>query len=200
VFIYCLALQFGGHPLPIPGWLFSLTGWWTVESLVRFNGTFASGKPLGSLEGYIGYTIFWLLAPKRADRPSPFVVERGTSVKALRYDFAPPDVALQDALIMREPLVTLLPPAEQEQIAIRTGYDYTRKSTSTAIYILIVAVVGVISSWMTMRSGRSFTAFVSLLTALWLVIEQVMRLMAFRKGPAGSVLAFFARPITRKLL
>jgi len=200
IVFYCFALTFGGYPMPIPRWLFGILSWWTGVSLFRFNFAFASGNPIGSLEGYIGYGLFYLLAPKHPDRISPFASEKGASAKSVRFDLAPPDVELQDALIMREPLVTLLPPAEQEQIAARTGYDYMRKSRSTAIYILIVATIGVVSSWVTMRSGRSFTAFLSLLTALWLVIEQFMRLAAFRKGPAGSVLAILVRPMMRKLL
>jgi hypothetical protein len=197
--IYCVGLNFGGEALPIPMWFFFVLNWWTVESLFRFNFGFASSRPIASLEGYIGYGIFYALAPKRPDRLSPFASEKGTSTKAVRFDFAPPDVALQDALIMREPLVTLLPPAEQLQIAERTGYDYTRKSKSTAIYILFVAVIGVVSSWISMRSGRSFSAFTSLVVAGWLVVEQCMRLASFHKGPAGSILAFFVRPLMAKL-
>ena len=198
--IYCIGLNFGGYPLPIPFWFFLLLNWWTVQSLFRFNFAFASSRPIGSLEGYLGYGIFYALAPKRADRISPFAKEKGASTKSVRFDFAPPDVALQDALIMREALVTLLPPAEQMQIAARTGYDFTRKSKSTAIYIALVATVGVVSSWVSLRSGRSFSAFTSLLVAGWLVVEQFMRIASFHKGPAGSVLAFLARPLTRKLL
>ncbi|MEA2570221.1 MAG: hypothetical protein QOI24_2222 [Acidobacteriota bacterium] len=200
IVFYCFALLVGGRPLPIPYWLFALLSWWTAASLFRFNFAFASSRPLGSLEGYIGYGIFYALAPKSPDRISPFASERGSSTKAVRFDFAPPDVALQDALIMREPLVTLLPPAEQLQISLRTGYDYTRKSLSTAIYIIVIAGIGVVSSWISLRSGRGFSAFTSLIVAGWLVVEQIMRIASFRKGPAGSVLAFFVRPLTRKLL
>jgi hypothetical protein len=200
IVMYCFALTFGGLPLPIPSWLFTLLSWWTAESLLRFNFAFASSRPIGSIEGFIGYGIFYALAPKRPDRLSPFASEKGASTKAVRFDFAPPDVALQDALIMREPLVTLLPPAEQLQISLRTGYDYTRKSLSTAIYIIVIAGIGVVSSWISMTSERRFSGFVSLLVAGWLVAEQLMRIAAFRKGPAGSVLAFLVRPVTRKLL
>jgi hypothetical protein len=197
---YCFSLQFGGYPLPIPDWLFGLMAWWTGESFFRFNFAFAASRPIGSVEGLIGYGLFYAFAPKHADRISPFAKPKGSSTKAMQIDFAPPDVALQDALIMREALVTLLPPAEQLQISLRTGYDYTRKSTSTAIYIGIVALIGVISSWISMTHNRSFTAFISLIVAGWLVIEQGMRLAALRRGPAGSVLAVIARPFTRKLL
>jgi hypothetical protein len=199
IVFYCFALTFGGLPMPIPFWLFLVLNWWTVESLLRFNFAFASSRPLGSLEGYVGYGIFYALAPKRPDRISPFTSEKGSSTKAVRFDFAPPNVALQDALIMREPFVTLLPPAEQLQISLRTGYDYTRKSLSTAICIIVIAGIGVVSSWVSMRSGRGFSGFVSLLVAGWLVVEQCMRIASFRKGPAGSVLAFLVRPLMGKL-
>jgi hypothetical protein len=93
---------------------------------------------------------------------------------------------------MREPLITLLPPDEQAWFAQRFDYDYRRHSSTVAWIFLIFSAAGVYSS---IRSG----AVLSLLCAGALAVEQLLRLAAFRRGPAGSVLAILARPFTKKL-
>jgi hypothetical protein len=189
----------GGEQLPVPFFLFVLMAWWTVESVLRFNVAFVMSRSVGSLEGYFVYAAYHFLAPGREQRVSPFASGAGEGVSApLRLE-APPDVAIQDELLMREPFVTLLSPAEQQLVATRTGYDYTRKSTSTAIFILIMAILGIITSVASLRGGFHLSAFLSLIVAAALAGEQLLRLASFRNGPAGSMLAVLVRPLTKKL-
>jgi hypothetical protein len=106
---------------------------------------------------------------------------------------APEDVALRDAFTMREPLVTLLSPEEQAQAKERFGYDYRKHSRNIALIILTFSIAGVVSS-------ISTHAILAGLVASLLAGEQVVRLFAFRRGPAPSILGWLARPFVRKLL
>jgi hypothetical protein len=177
----CFALAFGGYPLPVPFWLFLILVYLTAESVLRFNLAFLN-KPIGSFPGVLAYTVYRVVTR----RPAPVI--KGSAVTT-----APVDVSEYDRFSVREPMVTLLSPADQARAAERWGYDYRRESTGVAIMILIVSAVGVISSY---RMG----AVSALLVAGALALEQVVRLLAFRRGPAGSVLRFVVRPLVRKFL
>jgi len=63
--------------------------------------------------------------------------------------------------------------------------------------LLLLACAGAISSF---ASLPRFSALVSLVVAAGIGIEQVVRLSAFRRGPAGSILGALVRPFARKLL
>jgi hypothetical protein len=158
-----------------------------IENTIRFHVCWSQSRPIGSALGIIAYLIYYAITRRG---PSPFAVEKGLSVKTTD---APSDVAARDALAMREALVTLLTPAEQARVAERFGYDYRRESTIVAIMILLFAAMGIASS---LASG----AFIALIVAGVLAAEQIVRLMALRRGPAASVLRFVVRPLVRKLL
>jgi hypothetical protein len=117
-------------------------------------------------------------------------VEKGFDIK---ISHAPEDVAKRDLLVMREPLLTLLSASEQQRLAERWGYDYRRYSASIAIGILLFCAMGIASS-----IYRS--AVVALFVACLIAAEQVYRLAALRRGPAGSVFGVLVRPFVRKLL
>ncbi len=159
----------------------------TLENTIRWHISWSQSRPMGSVFGWIAYALYYAITRKG---PSPFEVEKGYSVTITD---APPDVAQQDALKMREGFFTLLPAADQARIAARWGYDYRRESRIVASIILVGSVIGVLSS-------RSSGAAVSMFMAALLAGEQVYRLVAFRHGPAGSILGILVRPFVRKYL
>jgi hypothetical protein len=172
---------------PIPAPLMILAIYFGIENTIRFLINWTQSRPIGSTLGWILYLPFHFISGRG---PSPFATEKGFAVKITD---APEDIARRDAVSVREPFVTLLTAAEQTRVAERFGYDYRRESTAVAIMILVVASIGVVSSYMT-------GALISLVAAVALAAEQVVRLMAFRRGPRGSVLGFVVRPFMRKLL
>jgi hypothetical protein len=80
------------------------------------------------------------------------------------------------------------------------GFDYRRHASGLAWIILLGSLLGVLVSFGKFRDYRTVSAFFSMLVASGLAIEQIFRLTAFSRGPAGSVLGFLARPFVRKLL
>jgi hypothetical protein len=178
------------HEQSLPLSLALLTGFLIIEVTVRFHLAFVQKRPIGTTAGLFAYILFYALAPSRAKLTSPFKTGKGLSV---RITDAPEDVALRDAFMMREPLVTLLTAEEQAQATERFGYDYRKHSSNIALIILISAIAGVVSS-------LSTHAILAGLVAAALAAEQIVRLLAFRRGPAPSVLGWLARPFVRKLL
>lgn len=158
-----------------------------IENSLRFLINWTQSRPIGSTLGWIAYLLFY---GARRRGPSPFALEKGWSAP---ISTPPADVAARDAFAMRESLVTLLTPADQRRIAERFGYDYRRHSRIVAIFILVFAALGVITAF---RSQ----ALVTMLVAAIVASEQIIRLIALRRGPAGSVLRFLAWPFMRKLL
>jgi hypothetical protein len=121
---------------------------------------------------------------------SPFAREKGTLVPISE---APEERATSDALMLREPLVTLLSAADQARVVARFGYDYRKQSGFVAGFILFFSSLGIVTST---HSG----ARISFLVASGLAVEQIYRLAVFRKRPVGSVLGVVARLFVGKLL
>jgi hypothetical protein len=165
-------------------------GYLMLETNIRFFVAYTQSRPMGSAIGLFLYLIYYALAPNRARLVSPFHVERG---HATPIGEAPEDVALRDAFILREPLVTLLSPEEQGRAAERFGYQYRRQSVIVAAVILVFSLLGLASSF---AKG----ALLSGLLALALAVEQIIRLAAFARGPAPSILGWLVRPLVRRLL
>src|SRR5258708_4573612 len=161
-----------------------------VESSVRFFIAMAQSRPIGSPLGVFAYLLFYALARNRAKLVAPFRVEKGWSTPLTE---APEDVALRDAYTMREPFITLLSAEEQGRAAERFGYDYRKHSYAIAWIILVGSLCGIASS-------VSRGAVLSGIAAVALTAEQVVRLAAFRRGPAPSILGWIARPFVRKIL
>ena len=174
--------------VPPPLALIVVTVYLGIETTIRFMVVYTQGRPIGSSAGLVLYTIYWLLSGRRAT--SPFAVEKGWSVVIAD---APDDVKTRDLLTMREPLLTLLPAAEQHRVAVRHGYDYRRHSAVMAGVILAFALIGIVSS---LYRG----AFIALVVACALAAEQVYRLAVMRRRPVGSVFGIVVRPFVRKLL
>jgi hypothetical protein len=68
-----------------------------------------------------------------------------------------------------------------------------------ALVLLGFSSAGVITSLVSLQKGPRLSAIVSLVLALIIGAEQIFRLGALQRGPAGSVLAIVVRPFARKL-
>lgn len=167
-----------------------IAGFLCLEIVIRFYLSFVQKRPIGTTLGLFAYILFYALAPNRAKFTSPFKVPKGLAVPITD---APEDVALRDSFTMREPFITLLSAEEQALAKERFGYDYRRHSGNIAAIILVVSLLGVISS------VRTHAVLAGLLAAA-LTVEQLARFVAFRRGPAPSILGWIARPYVRKLL
>ena len=185
-------MRFVGSPVPMWVWLLAIT--MLVDSAARFLVVMLQNRAQGSILGTIVYLILWSLAPQRF--PSP-TVERGRAIFMLTPDEA---TAQHDAIRMREPFFTLLTPVEQQRLAERFGFEYRRHATAPAVIVLICALMGVVSSWVKVSDTGNLAAWLSLLLAGWLTIEQIVRLYTFRRRPAGSILAVLVRPFMRDFL
>jgi len=176
---------------PVPTMLWILAVLLIGESGVRFHVAMLQNRGMGTFFGTIAYVVFWLLSGRRASLPSPFT-EPGDSATFM----IPPtdDVALQDAITVRGPFMTLLSADEQRQLEKKYGFNYREHSAFSLTWsLLVVFLIGVVSSLMR-------EAFFSFITALILAVEQIIRLFALRRGPTGSMLGFLVRPFVRKLL
>lgn len=182
-------------PNPIPDGLLLLVAFMFGESAFRFLVAMTQQRAMGSLLGTLVYLFVWLLHPRRQRLVSPFASAKGEGLMSLP---PPPEVEQRDAIEMRAPLLTLLTPAEQVLLAERFGFDYRKHAYGIAWTFLGCAALGVVS--MLPRVSESFSALVSFLCAGAIVLEQAMRLLAFRRGPAGSIFGFLVRPFARDLL
>jgi hypothetical protein len=182
-------------PLPVAVWLVALA--YFAESAVRFLIAMSQGRGAGSLLGYAGYALFYFLAPNRERLVPPFEPPRGERSFTL-----PPadDVALRDSIEMRGLLLSLLPAADQKRLAELHGYEYRRPGFALAWIVLVFSTLGAISSIATLNEGWSGSALISALLATFLGGEQIVRLLAMRRGPVASMLAPLVRPFVRDLL
>jgi hypothetical protein len=175
---------------PRPIVFFILAAYLFVETTFRFFLAWQSGRPAGSAAGILGYILFYYTVADRAKVISPFAQEKGLQTP---IGETPQERVASDALLLREPLVTLLSAADQARVAARFGYDFRHQSSMIAGVILLFAALGVASS---MNRG----AVISLIVASAVGAEQVYRLIVLRRRPAGSFLGIVARPFVRKLL
>jgi hypothetical protein len=168
-----------------------------AECAVRLEIVWFHQRPIGSAIGFIAYLIYWLTIGRTTGAISPFTVPKG---QKLFVTTPTDDIALQDAYSMREPLLTLLSPEEQKALAERFGFDYRTHAFTVAWVLLALSLAGVVTSLVSLDYGPRFGPILSLLVAILVGGEQVTRLSALKKGPAGSFLAAVVRPISRKLL
>ncbi|HEX2062548.1 MAG TPA: hypothetical protein VHK90_17540 [Thermoanaerobaculia bacterium] len=181
---------------PIPPLLWPILGLLVLDSFIRFFVVMSQSRGMGSFIGTPLYILYWYLAPNRDKLVPPF----GGRGESTTFMIPPPDdVALRDALEMKGPLLTLLTPAEQNDLAQRYGFDYRRHAFGITWGFLVFAVLGVVTSWISVGKG-SVSALIPLIAAAAIALEQILRLIALQRGPAGSVLAIFVRPFVRDLL
>lgn len=184
---YVVIEVMAGRPLPIRPIL--IGGYLAVETLFRYMVNWTQSRPIGSAAGVLAYILYWLLTGCRKET-SPFEAPAGHAITIAE---TPDDQKLSDAMTMREPFATLLPARDQEVLRARHGYDYRRSSTTVASILLTFAILGIVTS----LRGR---AFLSLIIASGIALEQIIRLTALRRGPTGSVLGWLVRPLMRNLL
>ena len=103
---------------------------------------------------------------------------------------------------MLEPLLALLPPADQETLERHFAFDPQRWGRRTSLFILLFAGANVLISIAAFRSGTDvFLDFAALVLGGFLIVEQILRRRALAEGkPAGSVLGALVRPLARPLL
>ena len=177
-----------------PFWVAALAGILALESAIRLNVAMVQSRPLGSIAGFLAYSVLYLTAPKgRLTSPldSP-------SKSVLKVDMTR-DMALNDAYIFREPFLTLLSPQEQKFLEQRFGFNYRRSGPTVAITILLFATLGIATSIMALTNGGGISALLSLIVAAVLGAEQIARLKTMRRAPAASVLGALVRPWSKKL-
>lgn len=177
-------------PSPVPAWLFLTALLMLFDSVPRFYVAMAQNRGMGSLPGTLVYLLYRLIArtPEPRKESSTFTL--------------PPseEVAAQDALAMRDAFLTLLRPEEQARIAQRYGWDYRRYASKVAWAILVCAAIGAASMTQKLIREGGLSPLLSLLCATAVVVEQIVRLRTFRRGPAGSVFGILVRPFARDLL
>lgn len=170
---------------PIPLVLVAIACCMALDGTIRFKLAFVDGRASGSLAGVLAYAVYAVAAGKQEPK-------RGGEAVTQFREFSPEE-RLMHSFHIREPLVTLLSPAEQRRIAAKFDYDYRQTATKMALGILAVAIVGVIAS-------LHSRAWVSLGVAVILGGEQIIRIARLQQRPVGSFLALFARPLVRKFL
>ena len=181
---------------PLPSWAMMLAGYLLLESGIRFFVAMTQNRPLGSLAGFLGYTVFYLVAPNRKQLIRP--VEEAS--KWMPVADVSEEVALQDRCDLLEPLLTLLTPAEQHRLTERFRLDHRRMAHTVAGIILSFSVLGLATSAVSLAEGVRLSPMLSFVVCAGLSAEQIARLWSLRRGPAGSVLGVLVRPLARKLL
>ncbi|MDQ3280701.1 MAG: hypothetical protein M3Q69_04740 [Acidobacteriota bacterium] len=169
------------RPSPVPLVLFLAIAAFGAESFVRLLLAMSQSRGFGSFFG----TLFYL-ATHRAEARSE--MPRGTP----RNSEEPEELRVADALTFKGPLLTLLSRDEQRRLAARHGYDYRRHAFGVAWVILVFALLGAVTSYA--------NAWISFVVASVVAIEQIVRLIALRRGAAPSMFAILARPLVRDLL
>ncbi|HYC92490.1 MAG TPA: hypothetical protein VEO54_25005 [Thermoanaerobaculia bacterium] len=170
---------------PVPSWLWFLALFMMLDTAVRFLVAMSQNRGIGSIPGTIGYVLYRLATGKRDAPPklAPLPV--------------PEEIAQHDSVEWRSWMFTLLPAGEQRALAQRYDYDYRKDAYSVAGAILAVGVLGILSSVSNLETLGGLT---SLIVASLIALEQIARLLAFKKGPAGSVWGALVRPFIRDLL
>lgn len=174
---------------PMPAWAIVAAAFLFLEMAFRFLVVWTQSRPAGSTLGVLAYILYWL-ATGRGKATTPFERAPGLSTP---ISVAPEARQHSDALLLREPLATLLPTADQWRLRERFGYDYRHLAGTVAGVVLTFAILGVVTSTLSRSPVTGLVAFA-------VAAEQIVRLIALRRGPAASVLGWVVRPLLRKLL
>jgi len=183
--VYCVARAVAGSA---PVWLLFLSAYVFGESIARIASVVLAGEPMGSLPVAVAYEIW---------RQSG-----ASSAKKTRRVVPVSETDVFDRFLLLEPLLSLLDPAEQEQLAERFWFDPIRWGKITAVVLLIVGGLEAMASLATLALGYlGFRDGAWLVAGAFLVYEQIGRWRILAAGsPAGSVLGALVRPLARPLL
>lgn len=182
---------------PTPFWTVPLVMFLGFEVTFRGFIAFQLKRPIGSVIGLFAYLIYYAFAPKSLAPVDPLQYPKGEAVVITE---TPEKLKLRDELTMRGALITLLPAAEQQRVAERFEYDYREHAPGLAWLILVGAILGVVTSGITLRKQITVSALTSLLLAATLMVEQVWRIYMLQSRPIGSILAPLARPFVKRFL
>ena len=174
-----------------------VAGYMAIDSALRLFIATVGNRPLGSFPGLLLYIAYYYLFARHSALPGPFTQPKGTALFTLP---PPDDVVLRDKLATRGAFLTLVSRDEQLRLAERYGFDYREHAYGMAWIILIGSTLGTITSAVKFAYGTSPLSILTVFIAGALAVEQVKRLIAFRTGPSGSMLAFAVRPFLRDLL
>jgi hypothetical protein len=169
---------------PVPPWLWLGAWLLMLDSVVRFFIAMSQNRGAGSFLGTFVYLLYRLVTGKRTAPP-----------KLARE--VPEEIAQQDSVEWRSWMFTLLTPREQRELAKRYAYDYRKDAYAVAGAILAVGVIGILSS---VSRLDHFSGFIAVIIAALIVVEQALRMAAFRKGPAGSIFGALVRPLLKDVL
>ncbi|HYI07713.1 MAG TPA: hypothetical protein VEK57_01470 [Thermoanaerobaculia bacterium] len=189
--------QMRGVPPAIPIFFLYLGALLMLEAMIRFLVAMSQNRAMGTFLGGLVYIIYWQLHPRRATLPSPFAAPGESTT----FTIAPTEeIVLRDKLVMKGPLLTLLTPEEQKQLAERYGFNYREHAFWVAWVLMAFASLGAVSGFVSVAGSGDIGSLLSFLIAAGLALEQVLRLSALKRGPAGSILGAIARPFVRDLL
>lgn len=190
--IFMMALGIGGAEPPFPAPLVALGLFLFFESLVRFLVATSQKRPMGA---FILELVDAIVQHRDEKRQRDAMPEWRNETDRISTEHA-------DSYRLREPYLGLLSATEQMMLAERYGFEPIRGATRTAIVLLIAGSIGLVSTIMTINeSGPSFSRLLSLLLAIALVGEQIVRLLRLRQGRiAGSFVAPIVRPFLIGLL
>jgi hypothetical protein len=170
---------------PVPSWLWLIALFMMLDTAVRFLVAMSQSRGIGSVPGTIAYVLYRVATGKRDAPPklAPLPV--------------PEEIAQHDSVEWRSWMFTLLPPREQHALAQRYDYDYRKDAYSVAGAILAVGAIGILAS---VSKLDRFSGLSSLIVAGLIVLEQIVRLTSFKKGPAGSIWGALVRPFIKDLI
>lgn len=166
----------------------------TAESIIRMTVALSTTRGIGSVAGWAAYIGWWLATGRRG--VSPFS-SRGESVAFTPSD---PEIDARDRYELLAPLLTLLPAADQQRFAERWGFDYRSHANGVAAIVLLFASAGAWTAYGRFAEQAGISALLSMILASFVAIEQIVRFVLFRRGPAGSVLGILVRIAARKSL
>jgi hypothetical protein len=176
---------------PIVGPLLPLLAYFFPESLVRFLVAMAQDRPIGSLLG----VPFYLAGRAAGVIPPP----EGTPAS----DGPVPEARVPgDRFLMIEPLLSLLPAADQLSLRERYGFSPVTWGKRTAWFLLVYPGLTAPALAFDLFSGNGgVRSLLLLVLAVGLSAEQVRRLRVLALGqPAPSVLGLLVGPFARPLL
>jgi hypothetical protein len=164
-----------------------------VESSLRIASAVAMKRPMGSLPVVIAWEAWSAIRQPRGEAQE--ALEASAEPSAAERDS-------QDRFRMLEPLLSLLSPGEQSNLAERFGFDPVRWGKITAAILLAACGSNFVAALVNLFAGRFAVA-----DALWLLAgggltaEQLARWRRLAAGhAAGSVLGVLVRPLARPLL
>lgn len=175
-----------------PVWAIILAFFFVFDGPSRLGFAFLRAQPIGSLVGLAAYTLFCLIQRNRTRLPQPIAMAA--------HSIAAPSITPDEMIMIWEPILTLLSPADQRHLAERYSFDYRRYAKRTACAILLFALFGMVTTARTAINAPRVSVVIAFIVALLVSGEQLVRLAHLGSRPSGSFLQFLVRPLVKKLM